>query len=174
MGTDPLAEFGHEDMSEIVFLLLLYAAAVVILIVEIFIPSHGVLTVAGLGVLIGAIVKTFEYYGSAAGGMAILASVVGLPIFAVITVKIWPHTRIGRLIAPPNPVYTEKDLGTDLEDLKPLIGQCGKALSPLRPVGTCEFAGRRLECICETGMIEAGVVVQAVGLRGRNQEQVKA
>ncbi|MEE9294061.1 MAG: hypothetical protein V3W34_03730 [Phycisphaerae bacterium] len=157
-------------MNDPAFLLMLYALAMLVLIAEIFIPSHGVLTVVGLGVLIGAIVKTFSIYGDAVGGLAVLASLVVIPTLAVVAVRMWPNTRIGRLIAPPNPVYTKKDFGTGPEELQPLIGQVGRTLSPLRPVGTCEFGRQRLECISESGMVEADVKVRAVGVRGRNLE----
>ncbi len=157
-------------MSEGAFLFSLFAAAAVVLVLEIFLPSHGVLTVVGVGVLIGAIVKTFDLYGPAAGTLAVIASAVGLPVFAVAAVKIWPHTRIGRIIAPPNPVYGRDDFAPQIAELRALVGRTGQSLSPLRPVGTCEFDGRRLECICERGMVEAGVKVRAIGLRGRTLE----
>lgn len=157
-------------MTEGAFLIVLYATAVVVLVLEIFIPSHGVLTVVGVGVLVGAIAKTFEYYGPGAGALAVIGSMIGLPVFAVVAVKVWPHTRIGKLIAPPNPVYEAEAFAPELSEIRGLVGQCGRSLSPLRPVGTCEFGDRRLECICESGMIDAGVVVRAVGTRGRNLE----
>ena len=157
-------------MGEFAILFLLYGAAVLILVAEIFIPSSGVLSVTGVGFLVVAVVKTFDYCGDAAGYVASIASPVFLLAFAIVSIKVWPRTRIGRIIAPLNPEYTEKDLGTDNDDIKPLVGKYGRALSPLRPVGTCEFDGRRFQCICESGMIDAGAAVRAVGLKGRNLE----
>ena len=127
-------------MSEIALLILLYAVAAVLLTSEIFIPSHGLLTIVGLGFLTIAIVRTFNF-GNTAGTAAVIASVVLLPTFAVTAVKIWPNTWLGRKISPPNPVYSEKELGSKVEDIEPLVGTYGRTLSPLRPVGTCEFAG---------------------------------
>lgn len=156
-------------MNEIGLLILLYAVAVLLLTAEIFIPSNGVLTVVGIAFLILAIVRTF-HFGNTAGTIAIGATVVFLPAFAITAVKIWPHTRIGRKISPLNPVYSEGELGSKVGDIAPLVGKYGRTLSPLRPVGTCEFGERRLECVCESGMIDAGVMVRAVGVRGRNLE----
>lgn len=160
-------------MGEIGLLILFYALAVLLLTAEIFIPSHGVLTIVGIAFLTLAIVRTFNY-GNTAGTIAIGATVVLLPTFAVTAVKIWPHTRLGRKIAPPNPVYSQGELGSKVQDINPLIGKYGRSLSPLRPVGTCEFGERRLECVCESGMIDAGVTVRAVGVRGRNLEVAAA
>lgn len=154
-------------------MILLYAVAAVLLTSEIFIPSYGVLSIVGIGFLTVAIVRTFDY-GNTAGTAAIVASVVLLPTFAVAAVKIWPQTRIGRMISPPNPVYSKEELGTEVQDIEPLVGTYGCTVSPLRPVGACEFAGRRLQCICEVGMIDAGVKVRAVGVKGRNLEVVVA
>ncbi len=157
-------------MSDGIFLIMLYATAAVVLLLEIFIPSYGVLCIVGVGLLIGAIVKTFDYYGPIAGWLAIIGTVVTLPVGAYVAVKLWPHTKIGRLIVPPNPVYTERDLGADLDSLRATVGQSGRSLSPLRPVGTCEFDGRRVQCVCESGMIDAGKTVRAIGLKGRDLE----
>lgn len=157
-------------MSDGIFLILLYAVAAVVLLLEIFIPSYGILCIVGFGILIGAIVTTFDYYGPTAGWLSITGTVVTLPVGAFVAVKIWPHTKIGRLIVPPNPVYTDSDFGVDLDRLRATVGQSGRSLSPLRPVGTCEFDGRRLQCVCESGMIDAGKTVRAIGLKGRNLE----
>ena len=156
-------------MSSIAVLFLLYAAAVLLLVAEIFIPSHAVLTVVGVGVLIFAIVKTFDY-GQTAGTLSIVGSLIALPTIAVASIKIWPNTPIGRLIAPPNPVLTREQREADMNDIRDLVGEHGTTLSPLRPVGTCEFSGRRLQCTCESGMIDANVRVVAIGIRGRNLE----
>jgi membrane-bound serine protease (ClpP class) len=148
---------------------LFYVAALILLIGEIFIPSHGILTIFGLCFLIVAIVKTFAY-GETAGAIAIITSAVGLPVLAGVAVKVWPHTRIGKLIAPPNPVHTAEQYGTGVEHLTAIVGTRGRARSPLRPAGICEFDGNRYQCVSESGLIESGVVVQAVGIRGRSLE----
>lgn len=154
-------------MSETGFLFLLYAAALIAFVAEVFVPSHGLLTVLGLGLLIAAIVKTFEYHGTTAGGSAIVLSVIGLPVFAVVAVRAWPNTRIGRIIAPQNPVYRRHDHHPESAEIESFVGCYGKTLTPLRPVGTCEFDDRRIQCVCESGMIDAGVKVRAIELRGR-------
>jgi hypothetical protein len=54
-----------------------------------------------------------------------------------------------------------------VKSLEVLVGKYGRSLSPLRPVGTCEFGGRRIECVAEMGMIESDCCVQATEIRGR-------
>ena len=89
-------------MSELTILIVLYFVGMFILLAEIFIPSHGILSIAGIGFLIAAIVKTFQYGGQNAGAIAILACMVILPVLAFLSIKYWHRTPIGQLISPPN------------------------------------------------------------------------
>ncbi|MFH0983169.1 MAG: NfeD family protein [Planctomycetota bacterium] len=146
---------------------LLYAIALAVLVAEIFIPSHGILTVAGLGFLIAAVVKTFQM-SNQAGVVAILACAVLLPTAAALAVKVWPHTWIGRKISPDNPVLSARDVGVDVDEMQAMIGRVGRSLTPLRPSGTCDFNGRRFPCVAEMGMIDRDVEVQVVGIKGSN------
>ena len=154
-------------MSELAILVVLYFVGILLLVGEIFIPSHGVLSLAGLGFLVAAVVKTFQY-GREAGIVAVFACLVIVPVFAFVAIKYWHRTPIGRRISPPNPVLTAKDTGVPVEQLGQLVGQVGRSLSPLRPVGVCEFAGRRVSCVAEFGMVEADVAVMGTGVKGSN------
>jgi len=155
-------------MSEVLILVLLYAAGGMVLVSEIFIPSHGLLSIVGIGFLIAAIAKTFDYAGGTAGTIAVFACLVTVPTFAFLAVKYWRMTPIGRRMAPLNPVATVSDTGVAVEELAQLIGQIGVTASPLRPVGTCEFNGKRVSCIAEFGMIDAGVAVEGIRISGSN------
>jgi len=148
-------------------IVVLYALGAAILVAEIFLPSHGILSVAGLGFLGVAVYLTFRQ-STPAGYVAIVILIAVLPTMAILAVKYWHRTPVGRRIAPPNPTLTEEDTaGVRLAELQPLVGQVGQSLTPLRPVGTCEFNGRRVECVAEMGMIERGTTVEAVGIRNR-------
>lgn len=155
-------------MSEVAILAVLYAVGVLVLVGEIFIPSHGVLSLAGIGFLVAAVVKTFDYAGREAGIIAVFACLVFVPVFAFVAIKYWHRTPIGRRIAPPNPVLTIKDTGVPVEELGKLVGQVGRSVSTLRPVGICEFDGRRVSCVAEFGMVEADVTVEGTGIKGSN------
>ncbi len=153
-------------MSELTVLIVLYLVGMLILLAEIFIPSHGILSIAGIGFLVVAIVKTFQYGGQNAGVIAILACMVILPALAFVAIKYWHQTPIGKLISPPNPQLTVDDIGVPVEELQQLIGKTGRSVSALRPVGICDFNGKRVSCIVESGMVEAGVSVQGIGMSG--------
>lgn len=148
--------------------MLLYGVGAGMLVAEIFIPSHGILTVVGLGFLAAAVAKTFSYAGETVGVVAILGCAVALPTFAFVCIKYWPHTPIGRKIAPPNPVLTAADGEARIQEFRALIGQTGRALSPLRPVGICDFNGRRIPCVAEWGVVETAETVVATGIKSGN------
>ena len=153
-------------MSELTVIILLYLVGMFILLAEIFIPSHGILSIAGIGFLVAAVVKTFQYGGQNAGAIAILACMLTLPVLAFFAIKYWHRTPFGRLISPPNRQLTVDDIGVPVEELQRLIGQTGRTVSTLRPVGICEFNGKRVSCIAESGMVEAGVSVEGIGMSG--------
>lgn len=155
-------------LMELWVVILLYFVAALVLLAEIFIPSHGLLSVLGVGFLVAAIASTFFYAGREAGVIALLVSMVTLPALALLAVKLWPKTPMGRRIAPANPVLTAEHLGVPVKELSMLVGKTGRTLSPLRPVGVCDFDGRRVSCITRFGMIDAGVGVEGVGIEGGN------
>ncbi len=150
-------------MSEVAIIALLFGAGALILVAELFIPSHGVLTVVSLALLTAGVYQTFRYGGEKAGTISVLTCLVILPAFAVVAVKVWPKTWVGRRIAPPNPVATTRDTSVPVEEMSRYIGQSGRSITTLRPVGICEFNGRRVPCVAEFGMLDAGVAVE--GLR---------
>ncbi len=155
-------------MSEIALVALLFLAGLLVFTAEIFVPSHGLLSVVGFAFLIGGVVRTFMVWGQAAGAVSVVGCLVFLPSFIVLAVKIWPKTRVGRRVAPPNPILTTADLSVPVVELSRIVGQTGRCLSPLRPVGICDFDGRRVSCVSQMGMIDSGAEVKAVGLSGAN------
>lgn len=152
-------------MPEWFGIVLLYAIGCVLLIVEFFLPAHGLLGLVGLAVLGYGWMETMAM-DRTAGLIALAALVVVLPTSFIYALNHWHRTPVGRRISPPNPVLTDKDR-MPIEDLKALIGRRGRTITQLRPVGMCLFDGRRLECKSEQNVIEAEVEVECVGLSDR-------
>jgi membrane-bound ClpP family serine protease len=146
-------------------IVLLYLIGTAILVAEIFIPSHGVLSLVAIGILGFAVYETFLISG-VLGLISLSALVILIPTSVLFVVKTWHRTPIGKRICPPNPQLGEKDR-MPVENLKAVIGQRGRTVTLLRPVGTCDFQGRRLECKAEQGVIQKDVEVEAIGLTDR-------
>lgn len=143
----------------------LFAAGLLVLVLEVFIPSHGILTVVALGIIGYAIFETFKI-GETAGWISLGACLVGLPALGTVGLKVWYRTPLGRRIAPPNPVLTEADCGVDTQEISSLIGCTGRATSALRPVGFCEIGGQRRPCLAEGSLIEVGAPIRVIDVRG--------
>jgi membrane-bound ClpP family serine protease len=95
----------------------------------------------------------------------LLALLVLLPVTFSVAVYLWPRTPLGKwaFLKPPTPEEIEPERTARL-DL--LVGQFGRAITPLRPSGLVDFDGRRLDGLSEEGLIPAGSLVRAVRVRG--------
>ncbi len=152
-------------MGDWMGILLLYLLGSALLIIELFLPAYGLIGLIGLGVLGFGLYEAF-LRSQMAGMISLVAVLILLPIGLVISVKNWHRTPVGRRISPPNPELTEQDR-MPLSDLQALIGKTGRAITMLRPVGTCQFGDRRVECKAEHAMIAKDSEIEAIGLADR-------
>jgi membrane-bound ClpP family serine protease len=143
-------------MDPISLSLLLLAGALVLLVGELLLPTHGVLGLMGLVCLAGAIGVTF-YINRWLGMGVFLAAVVVSPFAWAIGLKLWERSPVGRrVLLPPaevaRPVIPVK------------LGQVGTAFSEMRPMGEVDFDDARMEAISERGIIRAGQKVKVVNV----------
>jgi len=124
-------------------------------------------------VCLGAGVYNTFAYGATAGIIACIASILAVPMTFILALKYIRYLPGSHVLAPPNPEAAASVHEADVE-LAALIGAQGTALSPLRPVGMCEFGGKRVSCVAESDMIDAGERVVGVGIVVSNLEVRKA
>jgi len=149
----------------IVIAVFLFLACAMLLIAEVFVPSGGLLTVCAVACVAGGIVLFFQY-SIMAGWVGIAVALVLIPTVLIISYKIFPKTRFGRAVTLTPPVRSRGDAVPDTDRLAELLGKTGVVKTPLRPVGTCDFSGRRLECVAESGYVEAGKQVEVIRVQG--------
>jgi membrane-bound ClpP family serine protease len=151
-------------MSTPAWPLLLLSVALILLVAEVFIPSGGLIGLLALVCLLGSLWQAFhESYEL--GLKYLLADFVVLPLALTLAVYLWPKTPVAKrvFLKPPDP--EEIEVSHPTERLDHLIGQIGRALTPLRPSGLVDFDGRRLDGLSEDGLIASGTLVQAVRVR---------
>ena len=68
-------------------------------------------------------------------------------------------------MTPPGPDATFESLPA-IQALNNLVGRIGTTTSHLRPSGTAEFDGRRVDCITEGVMLSPGTSVRCVRVAG--------
>lgn len=141
----------------------LIAIGTILMAAELLLPTHGILLgLGGAGLVIGVILS-FRL-GMSTGVTTLTIVAVLLPVAGVAALNLWPKTPMGRRLMLPEP--------DDIEaaSLAPaatehLRGRFGKAVSALRPCGTVNFDGQRVDCIAEGAMIEPGSWVRCVDIR---------
>lgn len=144
----------------------LMAAAFLVLLLEVFVPSAGLLGLLAGGLAISGVV-CFWLVSPAWGASALLALLILAPLAIAFMFRIWPDTYIGRrliLSSGPEPEEAGAEEGETPPSLRTLIGVEGDALTDLRPVGAVRVNGVRLEAQSEHGLIEAGSRVRITGV----------
>jgi len=149
----------------LLFAVFLFLACSVLLVAEIFLPSGGLLTVGALACVVGGIALAFQQ-SLGLGWLSVGVAVVLIPTVLVIAYRIFPHTRFGQSVTLTPSQRSVGDAVPDTAQLKELLGEIGKVKTPLRPVGICDFSGRRLECVAESGYVEIGNDVEVIHVEG--------
>lgn len=145
--------------------ILLYILCAASLIAEIFVPSAGLLTVIALLFLAGGI-YIFFHYSPTAGWIGVLLAVILIPTIFILAYKIFPQTKFHQQVVLTPSERRQGDAIPDSESLNELVGKTAVTLTPLRPVGTCDFDGRRVQCVAESGFIEKEKTVEVILVEG--------
>jgi len=156
----------------LIWAVVLIGMAAAFFIAELFVPSGGLLGACAALCLIGGVVMLFRV-DTTVGLIGAIVSLLALPVIFMLALKVWPNTPIGRALtlgcedededsaydgqAPPTAVQHAPDIAT---------GTLGKALTDLRPVGTCLIEGKRRDCLAETGVIDKGTRVKVIAADG--------
>lgn len=154
----------------------LLAASLLLVIIEVFIPSGGLIAITAGGCAIAGLVFLFRYKLSW-GVSGTLAMLVLAPTAFGFALKVWPSTPMGRrMLGAKSPEEEEADRLAALKERQKqqsLIGAEGIVLSDLRPVGMIQVDNVRMEALAETGMIRAGTRVRITVIES-NQIKVRA
>jgi len=89
-----------------------------------------------------------------------------IPTVLVAAYKAFPNTRFGKSVTLAPPERQRGDAIPDTAELKELLGSEGVVKTPLRPVGMCDFSGRRVECVAESGYVEKEKTVKVIEVEG--------
>ena len=85
-----------------------------------------------------------------------------IPSVLIIAYRLFPKSRFGKSVTLTPPERKQGDAIPDTSELKGLLGAVGVVLTPLRPVGTCDFSGQRVECVAEGGYVDKGNSVKVI------------
>ncbi|MEW6026717.1 MAG: NfeD family protein [Planctomycetota bacterium] len=134
----------------------IYCAALAILVLEVFVPSGGVLAVlGGLGLAVSI------YYGfqeSALLGVGqILVSIIAIPLLFYYGLK---------KMTLDKKLDTEEGFRSEKGGMDYLVSKEGVALTALRPSGTVIIEGKRYDVVTEGEMIDKDTPVKVTKIEG--------
>jgi len=140
-------------------LLMLIGCGIVVL--EVFIPSGGILSFFSAIAIIASIVMAFRR-DVTAGLSFVVLTLVAVPSVLSLALKYWPYTPMGKAF-----------LGElkSTEELKPvdtrreLVGKVGVAKSKMLPSGSVQIDGKYVDAISQGAAIDMGQAVVVVEVR---------
>ncbi|MFW6059759.1 MAG: hypothetical protein ACODAQ_06230 [Phycisphaeraceae bacterium] len=182
-----LAQGGNQPQPSdtnwlVIWAVLLLGAALALFFIEVFVPSGGLIGTASAVCLVAGVVLLFRI-NTMIGLIGATLAMIALPFAIGFAVKMFPNTPIARALTlrsgktdeeeeaaladdteEPNPTTAKR--ATAVPDGSPTVGDQGKAVSALRPVGTCLINGKREQCLAVGGTIAPGTAVQVVAVDG--------
>jgi len=153
-------------MSPIVWAIILMVLGLCIIMLEIFVPSGGILTFLSIAAVLGSIFIAFNSGGTGTGLIFAAVALIGMPSAFVLALKWLPNTPVGRMLLLGVP--TEDDVISKDDPrhrLQELVGKWGIARSAMLPGGAVRIENQTLDAVCESGSIEEGESVQVVKIR---------
>ncbi len=169
MGT----ERGDERMAEDIVLLfttmgwgaaICLIAGIALVIVEMFTPGFGVAGTLGMILLVIGVVLSVDSLLEALILIALIIAVLGIALTVVLLSAskgmLWRSPLILKNAAVKEEGYTSS------EDLEHLMGRRGVAATVLRPVGTGDFDGVRLDVVTEAEFIAKGTPIEIIRVNG--------
>ena len=141
-------------------ILLLFAAGVVLLALEVIVPGAILGIIGGILMLIGVIVS-FDQYGLSGGGLASAAGLGMVGIALYLEFVLLPKSRLAKTFSMTATVTGKSQPA--IAD-RSVIGKRATAVTTLAPSGVVECEGRRYEAFARSGHVPAGAAVDVVDL----------
>lgn len=147
---------------------LLLIGALLLVFLEVFIPSAGMIQLLALG-LLGASLWSAFAVSTMTGLVFLTISLALLPIVILFAASVWPHTWVARyfMLTPPeaDEIHPTAHDDSPFTELQNYVGQVGRSLTDLRPSGTVEIHGNPIDAMTDEGFLPAGIPVRAIGIK---------
>ena len=141
---------------------ILIGVAILLVIVELFIPSGGIIAVVAALAAVGGVVSLFME-DTTWGFIGLAGVVIATPVVIIGGFKIWSSTKIGRVMlgedAQAEIQRRKAEEQKHLDEIRSLIGLEGEALTDLHPIGTVRIDGRRYDAHAEVRFVDTGARV---------------
>ncbi|HEX7859255.1 MAG TPA: NfeD family protein [Verrucomicrobiae bacterium] len=138
---------------------LLIVLGLVLLFLETILPGliAGALGLVSLG---AAVAYAYMELGAQTGNTVLLIVLALLVVSTILWVKFFPDSAVAKVFVSQRQIG---DIGAEKPEL---LGRTGTALTALRPAGTCDFNGKRIDVVADGVFVEKGASVKVVGVEG--------
>ena len=155
-------------MESLLWPCLLLMLGVALIVLELFVPSGGLLSVMAALAIVASIVVAFAE-GLVAGTLALLFATIVVPAVVAAAIKWWPHTPVGRLMLIKRPASADEVLPEPqpYQVRECMVGKCGVAKSELLLSGDVLIEGRVYDSVSNGMPITAGQPVKVVDVNMR-------
>jgi membrane-bound ClpP family serine protease len=154
-------------MDPLVWAALLLFLGLVLVCVEVFIPSGGILGILSIASLMAGIIVAFYHRGAEIGFLFLAITAVAVPTALVLAFRWWPKTPMGRRLLLDVP--TSEEVLPDSPQrraLRQLVGKLGTAKTVMLPSGAVVIDGQTFDALSEGMPIEAGQRVRVIEVHG--------
>lgn len=153
-------------MSYLILSILGVLLAILLLTVEVFLPTAGTVGVAAFLVATAAVVAAF-LHSVVYGSIFLLSIVVAIPFLFAAAVRIWPYTPMGRMILIGD-ITKENVMPKDSHYVRVAdqIGKIGVAQTKMYPSGIVVIGDQKFDAISKGFPIDAGETVKVVSVAG--------
>ncbi|MEM7168483.1 MAG: NfeD family protein [Planctomycetota bacterium] len=146
-----------DDGLWVLFVLFLYAVALGLILLEIFLPSGGIL---GIVAMVIAGYCLYELYNHDQLWLAVIMVIFTLGYI------VWAFRWGIRRMALHSTLESGVSTGADVKEAEGLLGETGVTVTPLRPAGVAKIANRRYDVVTNGTFVEAGDRVSVVDTSG--------
>ncbi len=151
----------------------LLGLSILLILLEAFVPSGGILGIGSLISAIAGIVSLFRYEMVWGASGFLMMAVLG-PMVFVYSVKILPSTPLGRMMLGRSGEDIAREHEDAYRDLKNerehLLGLVGTAATDMRPSGVVFIEGSRHDAVAVGGIIDLGCSVKVTKVTGLSIE----
>lgn len=143
--------------------IVIFIVGIILLMVEVFAPGFGIPGILGIASMITSIIMASASVEQAV--ISLLVSFVLTIVAIILLIKFGPKKMIFNRITLSTSLNEESGYRST-EDYKEYIGKEGIAITTLRPSGSIEVEGKRLDAVSESVYIEKNTPIKITQVEG--------
>lgn len=144
-------------MNETLWILFIYVAGLLAMIVELFLPG-AIIGITGFLAVCGSIIFAFTSGHPTLATILVITTLLYIPCFFLL----WKQV-LGNIFALKS---NEETYRSTMNRYEELLGKKGQATSHLRPSGTAAIDGKRYAVITRGEMLEKGQTIEVINVAG--------